>query len=253
MKPEEVYAIWSPPDSIWARWSKPVIFAQLKPNTELVEPEQLNIPDLGWLPRVHHNTAVIVNLASGESVAMGLELAARGYRPVPLYNCADGHSSVVPINRILGSLLSTVERLQAMPISPDAPPAFLVDSNRLQGVIPPAPGRFDNRWVLFPQDFPSATFLKSREINRVLVLQRRATLEDDMIQVLYPMQKAGIEILLKDPFTESSITPITVQSPSGYRRWYLWYAVYALSLLGLRRNSAGGFGSRVPMPSSGGG
>jgi hypothetical protein len=42
--------------------------------------------------------------------------------------------------------------------------------------------------------------------------------------------------------------PLQVRKPSKFR--HLWYR--ALVLLRLRRNSAGGFGSVIPMPSSGG-
>ena len=42
-----------------------------------------------------------------------------------------------------------------------APPAFLLDSDRMKAPAPD-PGRFDNRWLVFPQDFPSAAFLRSR-------------------------------------------------------------------------------------------
>lgn len=250
MKPEEVYAIWSPPDSIWARWSKPVLFTQVREVPEMVlEPYS---GDMSWAPKVHQNTAIIVNLPGSESVAMGLALAQMGYRPVPLYNCSNGPSAVVELNGILNGLISGIEPLQRARISPEAPPAFLVDSNRLIGALAPSPGRFDNRWVLFPQDFPSATFFKSRGINRVMVVQNRATPEDDLEQVLYPWKKAGMEIYGK---IDQSTRPdeLDVRRPNGVRRWYLWYGAFIMGAIGLRRNSAGGFGSIIPMPSSGGG
>lgn len=133
--------------------------------------------------------------------------------------------------------------------SPDAPPAFLLDANRLSPSQPSGPGKYDNRWMVFPQDFPSATFLKSRQILRVLVLQRPPEPASDLAHVLLRWQEAGLELLWTDPAAGHAPETLRVQKPSGFRD----LSYRAMALLGLRRNSAGGFGSVIPFPSSGSG
>ena len=42
--------------------------------------------NLSWSPAIDEKVAVVLDLPGAEGVRVGLELAARGYRPVPLYN-----------------------------------------------------------------------------------------------------------------------------------------------------------------------
>ena len=131
----------------------------------------------------------------------------------------------------------------------DNPPAFLLDSRRLQGVNKPAPGMYDNRWVVFPQDFPSARFLKSRGITQAIVIQETFLPAEDLVHVLLRWKEGGITVHLQVAGEESSLRPAELRRPSSFRS-----ALYrALALMGLRRNSAGGFGSVVPIPGQGGG
>jgi hypothetical protein len=48
-------------------------------------------------------------------------------------------------------------RLKEMSFAADAPSAFILDSLRLHGTHPIGTYMFDNRWMVFPQDFPSAS------------------------------------------------------------------------------------------------
>ena len=108
------------------------------------------------------------------------------------------------------------------------------------------PGRFDNRWAVFPQDFPSASFLMSNGVRAVVLGQRLADEpQRDLAHVLLRWQEAGIQILLGALQRDASPEPIRVSRPGQFRA--LWYR--ALVLAGLRRNSAGGFGAVVPVPS----
>jgi hypothetical protein len=65
---------------------------------------------------------------------------------------------------------------------------------------------------------------------------------EDLAHVLLRWQEAGLRIRGRDGVV------IRVQRPSQFRA--LWYR--ALAILGLRRNSAGGFGSYVPESTSAG-
>lgn len=66
--------------------------------------------------------------------------------------------------------------------------------------------------------------------------------------VLLRWQEAGIGILVLPFLAAGPPREITVAKPSGFRT--LLYR--ALALMGVRRNSAGGFGSIVPEPSAAG-
>jgi hypothetical protein len=190
------------------------------------------------------STAVLVDLPGPESVLTGLELARQGFRPVPLFNNAFHPGALVDVGPVLRLLLDRAEEIRSLALPPDAPPAFLLDSRRMTGDA--KPGAYDNRWMVFPQDFPSASFLLSRNLHRATVLQRQPA--EDLAHVLLRWQEAGIEISAWDPTAGGSPQPLQVRKPSKFR--HLWYR--ALVLMRLRRNSAGGFGSIIPMPSSGG-
>src|SRR6185436_17692744 len=105
--------------------------------------------------------------------------------------------------------------------------------------------RFDNRWVVFPQDFPSAARLLASGLRRVLLVQEgRSTPRTDLAHVLLRWQLAGLEIQALDFASGEQAKTIVVAKPSRFRA--LGYR--ALVALGLRKNSAGGFGGMVPMP-----
>jgi hypothetical protein len=113
--------------------------------------------------------------------------------------------------------------------------------------VKPSPGKFDNRWLTFPQDFPSANLLIARGISTVIVIQpKTGQPAEDLAHVLRRWQDAGISI--QTAASESTAAePIEVKRPARFRR--LWYGV--LALMGLMSNSAGGFGGVIPHPSSG--
>lgn len=259
MQPRDLFAIWAPSNAVWSQWAKPVIFAQLTPNYPVTPvSNDAHILDTSWCPAPTEHTAIIVNLEGPASVFMGLALALRGYRPVPLYNSCDGPGAVVPLKEIVSELVSGASLLQQQNLDPAAPPAFLLDANRM-AALAPQPGQFDNRWVVFPQDFPSAVFLRSQQIEKVLLLQRNRTSADvDLTMVMRPWKQAGLELLVKDPFTTGSTVAASPAEPTpldmgGPSRLWMWSRLFFLSSLGLRRSNAGGFGSVVPMPSSSGG
>ncbi|NOT31161.1 MAG: hypothetical protein HOP15_11995, partial [Planctomycetes bacterium] len=179
--------------------------------------------------------------------ALALGSASRGWRPVPLFNSCPGPDALVDNESIRAGLLDGASVLREAALAQAAPPAFVLDSRRTEGAV--APRRFDNRWVVFPQDFPSAARLLSSGIRRVLLVQDgRSEPRSDLAHVLLRWQRAGLEILSLDLAGEAPAAPITVAKPSRFRA--LGYR--ALVALGLRKSSAGGFGGVVPPPSTGG-
>ena len=246
MNGEELFEIWAPEESPWSRWAKPVLFAQHKPILMNLPGEgPLPAFESGWAPPPASGKALVVDLPAEQSVHAGIVLAGRGYRPVPLYNVCTGFNEVVPTGRILQALYRAASPLAQLRLPPEAPPVFLLDSLRAGQGASPAPGLFDNRWVALPQDFPSANVLLSAGVQTVLVVQRAVNYpRPDLAHVLRRWQQAGIKIQVKSTEDTRPAQDVVVAKPSAFGSvWYRW-----LALLGLRRNSAGGFGAVVPEP-----
>ncbi len=240
---EEMFEAWAPADSPWSAWAKPVLFAYAPLEGKgTVATEELSAGALGY----ERDAAIVVDLPGKQSALMGLALAQAGYQPVPLYNSAPGPSALVDMETIARQLPDIAERLKRRARKPNAPPAFLLNSDRIQtgpGMLSPA--RYDNRWCVVPQDMPSAEFLIGAGIKRVILV---GPVHDDMAHVLYRYQEAKLPIsrvaLEGDP-----PKPIEVSRPRSYKS--LWYRLNVFA--GLKRNSAGGFGAMTPDPAATGG
>lgn len=261
MNAQQLYDVWAPPGSVWSQWAKPALFAGFGLATSSPAPQTPDLPPAGdgggELPSLElandQRTAYVVDLPGARSVEMGAHLAAAGYRPVPLFNTAFHPAAVVSVGAILERLMARAGEVEARDLPPEAPPAFLLDSRRLGLNKAPKPGQFDNRWVAFPQDFPSASFLLSRGIQRVVLLQddREPPSLDDLVHVLLRWQKAGIEVLRQEVAAGASGAP---PQPFALRRPFSFRSLFyrALAASGLRRSSAGGFGAVIPLVTSGG-
>jgi hypothetical protein len=210
-----------------------------------------------WLQKQMRETALVVDLPFAESVEVGFALAAAGFHPVPLYNASPGppvlglaagsqsvSNAAVDMRAIVAAICRGTPSLQSLYFSADAPPAFLLDSHRLEGTTRPVDrGMFDNRWMIFPQDFPSASFLLSHGIRQALLVQKhQLEPQDDLAHSLLRWQEGGITVLAKKLDDNSPPSEIAVQRPPRYKA--AWYR--ALAQLGLRRSSADGFGSYIP-------
>jgi hypothetical protein len=254
MDGSQLFEVWAPQDSVWSRWAKPAPFAQMPPDLPGTAMPVHSVPDEPE-PRsfdagpVDTWTAFVIDLPGVRSVEIGLALARAGWRPVPMFNTAYHAAAIVPVTEILRRLHQAEPEMRSLVLPADAPPAFLLDARRLDPSTAAAPGKFDNRWAVFPQDFPSANFLLSRGIRRVVVLQADSLQGKprlDLAHVLLRWREAGIELFAQDPDGSFPPQPMQVDRPSSFRS--LFYR--ALTAAGLRRNSAGGFGSIIPVPSS---
>ncbi|MCL2671043.1 MAG: hypothetical protein FWF10_03290 [Clostridiales bacterium] len=236
----DAYKAWVPADALWTDWAKPVLFANMPPECY----DKIVVPELPWITRLDASTAIIADLPGRAGVLTGLALARLGYRPVPLYNgvCEGGASMVVPNIEIMQVLCGGAKIISAMPLRSDAPPAFLLDANRLNG-FGKQPGSYDNRWCVFPQDLPSAAFLRNSGIRNVIV--RTNNRHEDLTHILYRYQSEDISIFIHDGIQQK---PVQIHKPSRFK--HLFYRVGVI--MGLRRNAAGGFGAQVPEPGSGG-
>jgi len=249
---QECFDVWAPADAAWSAWAKPVLFAQLATSVWTVPPgepdgEPRAPYDVFWAPSAGR-TAVIVDLPGTDAVTFGLALAARGYRPVPLYNTSFGTGAVVNAEGIAKELLMRTRWLQGLSLGPSAPPVFLIDANRMTPAVLPEPGRYDNRWIVFPQDFPSGSYLRASGITDVLLVHGEKGVQDDLAHVLLRWQQLGVKLFARDMSVPGPTRELRVTPPSLFRR--LWYR--AIAVAGLRRNNSGGFGAVIPFPSSGG-
>ncbi len=247
MTREEWFAAWAPEASLWSRWARPVLFAQFDPEAIQAQPEATP-PQDGPVPPSDGHTALVLDLPGVEAVVIGLGLARRGYRPVPLFNGSDGPSPLIDVWPIARHLLVGTAELAGTNLPADAPPAFLLDAERMKPM--PHANRFDNRWVALPQDFPSAIMLRSHGIERAILAQRGATdPARDLAHVLLRWQQGGINLFSLDLQHGGSPAELRVRKPFAYRS--LWWGI--LALVGLRRSNVGGFGALIPEQTSGGG
>lgn len=252
MNKHQAFSAWAPHESIWSVWAKPVLFAHM--------PHQLlEIPPLPPAdefppfqpPPASERTAIVLDLPGPDAIPLALALAALGYRPVPLYNSVPaplGSPAALDMLPVLAALQHAAPQLALLPIPPDAPPVFLLDATRAVGTAPLLPRTFDNRSISLPTDFPSATFLLTHDIRKLLLVQRShpAPLED-LSHTLLRYQRAGIEIYSR-PLSQA-LPPqlIKVARPSHFRSMFHRF----IALAGLRRHPLGGFGGTLPEPSSG--
>jgi hypothetical protein len=218
---EETFDAWGPADSRWSQWVKPVLFAHV--DRVLAEEEREGPPpsapagwDEGWSLEA---TALLIELPGPQAAATGVAAVDLGFRPVPLFNALPGPVNesapfffggyTGPVPRAAVEVRPTVLALAALGprlrgggrrgagLPPDAPPAFLVDSRRLdsRGVL--HPGRFDNRSAHGPSDFPSAERLREGGIARVVVLLETVHVGWDLLPVLEGWRRAGLSIAFK--------------------------------------------------------
>jgi hypothetical protein len=215
-----------------------------------------------WVPATGTRSALVLDLPGAEGVLLGLELGARGYRPVPLYNAVPLPGGEPPFDPLTSRPVAAVQVLPILhafkkgaaildliDLPPDAPPVFLLDANRRGEGRKMLPDEFDNRSVCFTTDFPSANFLSAQRISCVVLVQRSGEQPQlDLAHVLRRWQKAGIAIHLKQLDVPGPPVPCEIARPS----WFGAMFQRALSLVGLHRGEAGGFGAWITNSSAGG-
>src|SRR5262245_25068962 len=108
MTGEECFDVWAPADAAWSEWAKPSLFAHMSPSgeTSAAVSNTPGVPDAFWVPDAGGRTAVVVDLPGESSVAFGLALTRRGYRPVPIYNTSLGPSAVVNATGVAEALIA---------------------------------------------------------------------------------------------------------------------------------------------------
>jgi len=254
MTRDEIFACWAPLEGRWSSWVKPVLFPFLE-KTESSS-EDLVIDDFTPPSIPLGDTAIVVNLPGVRSVAAGLALARKGWRPIPLFNALPGPGlelwetnyipTAVDVHAILKALLSTTPKLAAFDLAPTAPPAFLLDACRLTKSRTPLDGCFDNRSISFPSDFPSAQTLRSFAIRRVLYVGESLNPEPDLTHTLAAWQNEGLAVDALLPGPELRIVPLKLRKPS----WWKCFLTQMSAVFTLGKIGGGGYGRIIPKYSS---
>jgi hypothetical protein len=254
-----LYDVWAPPNVVWSLWVKPVLFAHWPRPLPAAPPAPPF--DLGRLPPPAERWAVVAEAPGADAVALGLALAERGYRPVPLFNAlpppVPGSTdptfplpapAAVDVLSILAALVEGAERLARLSLPPDAPPAFLTDALRHGPVAFLQPGAFDNRSIHFGTDVPSSPFLKDRGVVGVLtVCERERPVGWDLVPVLREWHKDGLPLGRKNLDDNAPPAVWLPREPSLLGYW--WRRL--LAFFGFHPAPGGGFGGFVPVGSAG--
>jgi len=260
---EAVFETWAPRESVWSRFAKPTLFS-------FMDDEQMHGSmemEKDWGVALERETALFVDVAGREGVAIGLIAAERGYRPVPLYNaCPFPFSDLYPANDItsiltvprpeslsaptavevvpiMASLYEGAGKLAQFQIQATAPPVFLVDANRLGHVYFVPEGWFDNRSMLSALDLPSADLLKERGLKRIVLVQTSAKPQRDLLFILIEWQTQGVQMMWQRPWEAWGPKPIVLKRLSPPRALF---NRIALAFRHRRHNKLGAFGRMVP-------
>ena len=94
-------------------------------------------------------------------------------------------------------LIWGASELKKIPLEKDAPPVFLLDSNRLCRY---KENRFvfDNSWDVYPQDLPSAEYFLKNGITKMIVIGN--DIAKDLKKILYRFQTKNLQILFTNGY-----------------------------------------------------
>ena len=199
---KDIFKIWAPVGAKWIDWVRPVPFIEINDYTKTNEFCDFRISNIDYIKEFSVDTAIIVDLPSYNSIKEGLGLAKLGFRPIPIYNGTneqEGTISNVTNHAIELGLIWGASELNKIKISNDAPPAFLLDSNRMHRYKMDI-SIFDNSWDIYPQDIPSAEYFIKNGINKIII--RGKSIQKDLNKILYKFQQKGIRILFTDGYEE---------------------------------------------------
>lgn len=187
--------------------------------------------------------AVIVDLEGPDAVDLALTLGARGFRPILAINATSARREVIDMRPVLELLREGARFASSFPSGPDVLPVFILDSRRDSPSRRAAPGRFDNRWTVFPSDLPSVEQLAAANIDVVLIVQVGEEPSEDVEAIARKYQRGGLEVHVAD--VEERKTSVLSQRRSGWLsfRWRQLRRRFAL-----RRQWDGSYGHRVPFP-----
>lgn len=208
MTGKETFKIWAPAESKWAAWARPVPFAEIGGRQKADPAMELAVPRIDYIDGALGGFAIILDLPGHGAIREAVALAMLGFRPVPLYNGTSGQKgamALVDSDGMEDALIWGAKKLERLEIPEDAPPAFLLDSNRTHRFLMDA-SVFDNSWDIYEQDMPSAGYFLGNGIDRIIV--KGQSLQKDLAKILYKFQKKGMAILFTNGYEKPKMAAI---------------------------------------------
>ncbi len=212
----DAIAAWQLPlESPWSRYEKVTLLSSLEDQPVTATIVDVNALDI--VPRAKRaaerlamvglppGVLWVVDLPGAGSVAFGATLSQRAASPVApvmTFNNWPAENEAIPAEQALSALV-TMQPRRLGPADVTATPVFLLDAYRLAApYLEPDPSELDNRYRLFPSDFPEAAVLRAQGINEVVYVvetrAERSTEEDDFHAIAMAYEEAGIALRLVD-------------------------------------------------------
>ena len=200
MRGKEIYKIYAPNGAKWTDWVRPVPFVAIdtynrKPIADWMERKAM------FLKNYQQDTAIFVDLPGKESIELSIDLAYKGYRPIPIFNGTDeqpGSQATTDTYLIESCLINGSEKLKNIKLDNNANPAFLLDSYRTNRYRAKE-SIFDNSWDLYKQDIPSAEYFKQNGITKIIIVGD--VIQRDLKKIFLKFQEKGIDIYITDGYT----------------------------------------------------
>lgn len=196
---KEIYKIFAPADAKWVEWVRPVPFVAIDTYNRT--------PAIDWQDRkaifienYQSDTAIFIDLPGKESIEISIDLAYKGYRPIPLFNGTDeqnGAQATTDTYLIESSLINGAKKLKDIHLKNDANPAFLLDyfrTNRYRA----KESIFDNSWDLYKQDIPSAQYFKRNGINKIIIVSKE--IQKDLKKIFLNFQDNDIKLYFTEGY-----------------------------------------------------
>lgn len=202
MTNKDIFKIWAPQNIKWSAWVRPVPFISINSSLKVQEAYDFTIPKIMYINKFCLDTAIIIDISGYESIKEGIALAKIGYRPIPIYNGTDpqdGAMATTNNESIEFGLVWGALELKKIELSNDAPPAFLLDTNRLNQ-YKMNESIFDNSWDIYNQDMPSVEYFLENGITKLIV--RGEKIQKDLSKILYKYQLKGIKIFFTSGLEE---------------------------------------------------
>jgi hypothetical protein len=257
---ERLFDVWAPvPGSPWVPFHALPLFAALdRINDSEIGPTPANAGHGGFALPPHARpgasapawagpgTWIVLDLPGPATVEAAVWLiTSAGCQPVCTFDNWPHPKGLLRPEATLAELIrwaSTLEDTREL-LAADAAPLWICDSERL-GARKGKPGEFDNRYFFDDSSAPGPALLRRAGIQSAIYVS--APGQDvpvlDMEGFLTELLAAGFAVAHVD-VTDPSLTPRPFVAPAQPRKVPDDF----------QRSAAGGFGSEVPQPSSGGG
>ena len=196
---KEIYKIFAPADAKWVEWIRPVSFVAIDTYNRTLAIDWQDRKAI-FIENYQSDTAIFIDLPGKEAIELSIDLAYKGYRPIPLFNGTDeqnGAQATTDTYLIESSLINGAKKLKDIHLKNDANPAFLLDyfrTNRYRA----KESIFDNSWDLYKQDIPSAQYFKRNGINKIIIVSKE--IQKDLKKIFLNFQDNDIKLYFTEGY-----------------------------------------------------